>query len=160
MNKLKIRPSIECENEEGTKNYFTIGDKVVCRTTDREIVGIIRDVTLTTDDAGEENVLVLVLNTSVSRWSISYEIVRLDEIDVLYKQKPKTANNTLLTWYQCRQDGLDEEQEQEEKVEKKPCSLIEPMIGAYGRDENYRNGLMDNLLGISKIGRASCRERV
>lgn len=102
MNKLKIRPSIECENEAGTKNYFTIGDKVVCRTTDREIVGIIRDVTLTTDDAGEENVLVLVLNTSVSRWSISYEIVRLDEIDVLYKQKPKTANNTLLTWYQCR----------------------------------------------------------
>ena len=66
----------------------------------------------------EENVLVLVLNTSVSRWSISYEIVRLDEIDVLYKQKPKTANNTLLTWYQCRYDSLDEEQEQEEKVEK------------------------------------------
>ena len=47
---------------------------------------------------------------------------------------------------------MDEEQEQEEKVEKKPCSLIEPMIGAYGRDENYRNGLMDNLLGISRSG--------
>ena len=100
MNKIKIRPSIECENKAGIKKYFTIGDKVICRTPDREIVGFIQDVTLTTDDAGEENVLVLVLNTSVSRWSISYEIVRLDEIDVLYKQKPKTANNTLLTWYQ------------------------------------------------------------
>ena len=150
MNKIKIRPSIECENKAGIKKYFTIGDKVVCRKPDREIVGLIRDVTLTTDDAGEKNVLVLVLNTSVSRWSISYEIVRLDEIDVLYKQKPKTANNTLLTWYQCRYDSLDEEQEQEEKVEKKPGSLIEFMRGAYGRDENYRNGLMDNLLGIRK----------
>jgi hypothetical protein len=118
MNKIKIRPSIECENKAGIKKHFTIGDKVICRTPDREIVGFIQDVTLTTDDAGEENVLVLVLNTSVSRWSISYEIVRLDEIDVLYKQKPKTANNTLLTWYQCRYDSLDEEQEQEEKVEK------------------------------------------
>lgn len=49
-----------------------------------------------------------------------------------------------------RRVTLNEEQEQEEKVEKKPCSLIEFMRGAYGRDENYRNGLMDNLLGIRK----------
>lgn len=48
-----------------------------------------------------------------------------------------------------RRVTLDEEQP-EEKVEKKPCSLIESMRGFYGRDENYQNGLMDNLLGIRK----------
>lgn len=48
-----------------------------------------------------------------------------------------------------RRVTLDEEQP-EEKVEKKPCSLIESMRGAYGRDENYRNRFMDGVLGIRK----------
>ena len=70
----------------------------------------------------------VVIDTSSGKWSRSYEYVKPEEIVFM------------------RRVTLDEEQ----KVEKKPCSLIGSMRGAYGRDENYRNGLMDNLLGIRK----------
>lgn len=73
----------------------------------------------------------IVIDTSSGKWSRSYEYVKPEEIVFM------------------RRVTLDEEQP-EEKVEKKPCSLIESMRGFYGRDENYQNGLMDNLLGIRK----------
>lgn len=74
----------------------------------------------------------IVIDTSSGKWSRSHEYVKPEGIVFM------------------RRVTLDEEQEQEEKVEKKPCSLIESMRGAYGRDENYRNRFMDEVLGIRK----------
>lgn len=73
----------------------------------------------------------IVIDTSSGKWSRSYEYVKPEGIVFM------------------RRVALDEEQP-EEKVEKKPCSLIESMRGAYGRDENYRNRFMDEVLGIRK----------
>ena len=65
----------------------------------------------------------IVIDTSSGKWSRSYEYVKPEEIVFM------------------RRVTLDEEQ---------PCSLIESMRGAYGRDENYRNRFMDEVLGIRK----------
>ena len=118
--------------ENNMTERFCKGDIVYCGTEDRECLGIIIEIGLIPEEEDGEKIIMVVIDTSSGKWSRSYEYVKPEEIVFM------------------RRVTLDEEQEQEEKVEKKPCSLIESMIGAYGRDENYRNGLMDNLLGIRK----------
>lgn len=134
MGKIEMIPCMEYTENNMTER-FCKGDIVYCGTEDRECLGTIIEIGLIPEEEDGEKAIMVVIDTSSGKWSRSYEYVKPEEIVFM------------------RRVTLDEEQEQEEKaekVEKKPCSLIESMIGAYGRDENYRNGLMDNLLGIRK----------
>lgn len=130
MGKIEMIPCMEYTENNMTER-FCKGDTIYCRTEDRECLGRICDIGLIPEEDGERAIMV-VIDTSSGKCSRSYEYVKPEEIVFM------------------RRVTLDEEQEQEEKVEKKPQSLIESMRWSYGRDENYRNGLMDNLLGIRK----------
>lgn len=131
MGKIEMIPCMEYTENNMTER-FCKGDIVYCGTEDRECLGTIIEIGLIPEEEDGEKAIMVVIDTSSGKWSRSYEYVKPDEIVFM------------------RRVTLDEEQEQEEKVEKKPCSLIESIRGAYGRDENYQNGLMDNLLGIRK----------
>lgn len=129
MGKIEMIPCMEYTENNMTER-FCKGDIVYCGTEDRECLGTILDIGLMSEEDGEK-IIMVVIDTSSGKWSRSYEYVKPEEIVFM------------------RRVTLNEEQP-EEKVEKKPCSLIESIRGAYGRDENYQNGLMDNLLGIRK----------
>lgn len=129
MGKIEMIPCMEYTENNMTER-FCKGDSVYCGTEDRECLGTIIEIGLIPEEDGEKAIMV-VIDTSSSKWSRSYEYVKPEEIVFM------------------RRVTLDEEQP-EEKVEKKPCSLIESMRGAYGRDENYRNRFMDGVLGIRK----------
>ena len=104
---------------------FCKGDTIYCRTEDRECLGRICDIGLIPEEDGERAIMV-VIDTSSGKWSRSYEYVKPEEITFM-------GRVTL-----------------DEKVEEKPCSLIESMRWSYGRDGNYRTRLMDGVLGIRK----------
>lgn len=125
MGKIEMIPCMEYTENNMTER-FCKGDIVYCGTEDRECLGTILDIGLMSEEDGEK-IIMVVIDTSSGKWSRSYEYVKPEEIVFM------------------RRVTLNEEQP-EEKVEKKPCSLIESIRGAYGRDENYQNGLMDNLL--------------
>ena len=131
MGKIEMIPCMEYTENNMTER-FCKGDIVYCGTEDRECLGTIIEIGLIPEEEDGEKAIMVVIDTSSGKWSRSYEYVKPEEIVFM------------------RRVTLDEEQKQEEKVEKKPCSPIGSMRGAYGRDENYRNGLMDNLLGIRK----------
>lgn len=131
MGKIEMIPCMEYTENNMTER-FCKGDIVYCGTEDRECLGIIIEIGLIPEEEDGEKVIMIVIDTSSDKWSRSYEYFKPEDIVFM------------------RRVTLDEEQEQEEKVEKKPCSLIESIRGAYGRDENYQNGLMDNLLGIRR----------
>ncbi|WP_273406227.1 hypothetical protein [Clostridium sp. AF02-29] len=124
MGKIEMIPCMEYTENNMTER-FCKGDIVYCGTEDRECLGIIIEIGLIPEEEDGEKVIMIVIDTSSDKWSRSYEYFKPEDIVFM------------------RRVTLDEEQEQEEKVEKKPCSLIESIRGAYGRDENYQNGLMD-----------------
>lgn len=130
MGKIEMIPCMEYTENNMTER-FCKGDIVYCGTEDRECLGIIIEIGLIPEEEDGEKVIMIVIDTSSDKWSRSYEYFKPEDIVFM------------------RRVTLDEGQP-EEKVEKKPCSLIESIRGAYGRDENYQNGLMDNLLGIRR----------
>lgn len=124
MGKIEMIPCMEYTENDMTER-FCKGDIVYCRTEDRECLGTILDIGLMPEEDGEKAIMV-VIDTSSGKWSRSYEYVKPEDITFM-------GRVTL-----------------DEKVEEKPCSLIESMRWSYGRDGNYRTRLMDGVLGIRK----------
>ena len=130
MGKIEMIPCMEY-TENNMVERFCKGDIVYCRTEDRECLGTIIDIGLIPEEDGE-NVIMVIIDTSSGKWSRSYEYVKPEDIVFM------------------RRVTLDEEQPEEKTGEENPCSLIESMRWSCGRDGNYRNGLMDDVLGIRK----------
>lgn len=124
MGKIEMIPCMEYTENNMTER-FCKGDTIYCRTEDRECLGRICDIGLIPEEGGEKAIMV-VIDTSSGKWSRSYEYVKPEDITFM-------GRVTL-----------------DEKVEEKPCSLIESMRWSYGRDGNYRTRLMDGVLGIRK----------
>lgn len=131
MGKIEMIPCMEYTENNMTER-FCKGDIVYCRTEDRECLGKILDIGLMSEEDGEK-VIMVVIDTSSGKWSRSYEYVKPEDIVFM------------------RRVTLDEEQAEDEKIEEeKPRSLMESMRWSYGRDGNYRDALMDGVLGIRK----------
>ena len=131
MGKTKMIPCMEYTENDMTER-FCKGDIVYCRTEERECLGTILDIGLMSEEDGEK-VIMVVIDTSSGKWSRSYEYVKPEDIVFM------------------RRVTLEEEQAEDEKIEEeKPRSLMESMRWSYGRDGNYRDALMDGVLGIRK----------
>ena len=87
--------------ENNMTERFCKGDIVYCGTEDRECLGTIIEIGLIPEEEDGEKVIMIVIDTSSDKWSEeSYEYVKPEDIVFM------------------RRVTLDEEQEQEEKVEK------------------------------------------
>lgn len=128
MGKIEMIPCMEYTENNMTER-FCKGDIVYCRTEDRECLGKILDIGLMSEEDGEK-VIMVVIDTSSGKWSRSYEYVKPEDIVFM------------------RRVTLEEEQPEDERIEERPQSLIESMRWSYGKEGNYRDALMDGVLGI------------
>ena len=84
MDKITAKHYIEY-TKDGITDKFHEGDKVKCRTADREYTGTIACVGEFKENEEAEPVTVICLDTSKSIWSHSSEIIKFDDIDFMCK---------------------------------------------------------------------------
>lgn len=84
MNNIKAKNYIEY-TKDGITDKFYEGDKVICRTADKEYTGTITCVGEFKENEETEPVTVICLDTSKSVWSYSSEIIKFDDIEFMCK---------------------------------------------------------------------------
>lgn len=84
MDNIKAKHYIEY-TKDGITDKFHEGDKVICRTADKEYTGTITCVEEFKENEEAEPVTVICLDTSKSIWSYSSEIIKFDDIDFMCK---------------------------------------------------------------------------
>lgn len=84
MNNIKTKHYIEY-TKDGITDRFHEGDKVICRTADKEYTGTITCVGEFREREDVEPVTVICLDTSKSVWSYSSEIIKFDDIEFMCK---------------------------------------------------------------------------
>ena len=84
MNNIKAKNHIEY-TKDGITDKFYEGDKVICRTVDKEYTGTITCVGEFKENEETEPVTVICLDTSKSVWSYSSEIIKFDDIEFMCK---------------------------------------------------------------------------
>jgi hypothetical protein len=84
MDKITAKHYIEY-TKDGITDKFHEGDKVICRTTDKEYTGTITCVGEFKENEEAEPVTVICLDTSKSVWSHSSEIIKFDDIEFMCK---------------------------------------------------------------------------
>lgn len=84
MNNVKAKHYIEY-TKDGITDKFYEGDKVICRTADKEYTGTITCVGEFKENEETEPVTVICLDTSKSVWSYSSEIIKFDDIEFMCK---------------------------------------------------------------------------
>lgn len=85
MDNIKAKHYIEY-TKDGITDRFHEGDKVICRTADKEYIGTIISVGDFTEDEESEPVTVICLDTSKSVWSYSCEIIKFNDIEFMCKE--------------------------------------------------------------------------
>ncbi len=84
MDNIKAKHCIEY-TKDGITDKFHEGDKVICRTADKEYTGTITCVGEFKENEEAEPVTVICLDTSKSVWSHSSEIIKFDDIEFMCK---------------------------------------------------------------------------
>ncbi len=84
MNNITAKHYIEY-TKDGITDKFHEGDKVICRTADKEYTGKITCVGEFKENEEAEPVTVICLDTSKSVWSYSSEIIKFDDIEFMCK---------------------------------------------------------------------------
>mgnify|MGYP000370636581 FL=1 len=84
MDKITVKHYIEY-TKDGITDKFHEGDKVICRTADKEYTGTIACVGEFKENEEAEPVTVICLDTSKSVWSHSSEIIKFDDIEFMCK---------------------------------------------------------------------------
>lgn len=84
MNKIKAKHYIEY-TKDGITDKFHEGDKVICRTTDKEYIGTITCIGEFKETEEIEPVTAICLDTSKSVWSYSSEIIKFNDIEFMCK---------------------------------------------------------------------------
>ena len=84
MHNIKAKHYIEY-TKDGITDKFHEGDKVICRTADKEHTGTITCVGEFKENEEAEPVTVICLDTSKSVWSYSSEIIKFDDIEFMCK---------------------------------------------------------------------------
>lgn len=84
MDNIKAKHYIEY-TKDGITDKFHEGDKVICRTADKEYTGTITCVGVFKENEETEPVTVICLDTSKSVWSHSSEIIKFDDIEFMCK---------------------------------------------------------------------------
>lgn len=84
MDKITAKHYIEY-TKDGITDKFHEGDKVICRTADKEYTGTITCVGTFKENEEAEPVTVICLDTSKSVWSHSSEIIKFDDIEFMCK---------------------------------------------------------------------------
>lgn len=79
---LEIDASIKLQKEDGTYEYFVVGDEIVCCAGEsRKYIGKIDNIGSYQEDTDSEGgELAIYLNTSKSKMSYSGEIIKIDDI--------------------------------------------------------------------------------
>lgn len=91
MNNIKTKHYIEY-TKDGITDKFHEGDKVICRTADKEYTGTITCVGEFKENEKAEPVTVICLDTSKSIWSYSSDIIKFDDIEFMCKDFLADAN--------------------------------------------------------------------
>ncbi|MBU5479359.1 hypothetical protein KQI69_09090 [Eubacterium sp. MSJ-13] len=84
MNNIKAKSYIEFTKDGITEKFYE-GDKVICRTVDKEYTGKITCVGEFKENEEAEPVTVICLDTSKSVWSYSSEIIKFYDIEFMCK---------------------------------------------------------------------------
>lgn len=84
MDKITAKHYIEY-TKDGITDKFYEGDKVICRTVEKEHTGTITCVGVFKENEETEPVTVICLDTSKSVWSHSSEIIKFDDIEFMCK---------------------------------------------------------------------------
>ena len=84
MNNIEAKHYIEY-TKDGITDRFHEGDKIICRTADKEYTGTITCVGAFRENENTEPVTVICLDTSKSVWSYSSEIIKFDDIEFMCK---------------------------------------------------------------------------
>ena len=86
---LELSASLKLKNEDGTYEYFVVGDEIACCAGEsRKYIGTINNIWNYQEDTdSESDELAIYLNTSKSKMSYSGEIIKIDDITYISKIK-------------------------------------------------------------------------
>lgn len=84
MEKIEAKQYVEFTYEGVTEKFYE-GDKVVCRTDDKEYTGTVKAIGIFRETEDSEPVTVICIDTSKSAWSYSSEIIKVDDVAFICK---------------------------------------------------------------------------
>lgn len=84
MENIEAKQYVEFTYEGVTEKFYE-GDKVICRTDDKEYTGIVKDIGVFRETEDSEPVTVICIDTSKSAWSYSSEIIKVDDVTFICK---------------------------------------------------------------------------